>query len=107
MITVTLNSKIQRVGNRVFNFTELLNLSPQMLLEAIKKNNNLVVDKECSELLRAQTRYHGICMTIVSISLRRQENEEKRKGEFIGTFSDNLKTSWEGQYYFGHLRYGV
>lgn len=107
MITITLTSKIQRIGNRAFNFTEMLNLSPQMLLEAIKKNNNLVVDKECSELLRAQTRYRAICMEIVGISLSRMEREERRNGEFLGTFSDNLKPYWDGLYHFGHLRYGI
>ena len=107
MITITLKSKIQKVGKKTVDFSELLSISPQMLLEAIKKNNNLTINKACEELLLEQTRYKGVCLTIVKISNYRKEKELERQNSFYGTCTTDLRESYNSRHYYDQLRFGI
>lgn len=103
MIQVTFNSRLTKVGNKLRSFEDLFQISPEMVLDAFKANNNLVLSNECRDFLLSQKRYKGVCIHIVKISNYRLENNEKRKHFVPITSSDDL----DGTHYREQHPYGV
>lgn len=110
MIEITTTSKIGKVGHKIMNFAELVNISPQLILDFFKKDNRLVLNSECQELLEIQKKNKGICRHIVKMSLyRKHKNEELESAKYI-TESDDLCMGNQQTYYRlfrSDLRYGV
>lgn len=90
LITVTFSSRLTKVGNKLRTFEELFKLSPEMVLDAFKQNNNLTLCNECREFLSKQTRYKAICTYIVKLSNYRLEKAELQTSERCLTFSSDL-----------------
>lgn len=110
MLTITLNSKITKVGNKVMNFTELFNIAPQMLLDAIKKDNRLVLDQETHDFLLSQKRFKSICGYIIKISNYRKEREKVLSTQVFITTNENISMGNQLAYksiYFAGIRYGI
>lgn len=90
MIQVTFKSRLIKIGNKLRTFEELFQISPEMVLDAFKANNNLVLSNDCRDFLLAQKRYKGICVHLVKISNYRLENQERRDHYAPITTSENL-----------------
>jgi hypothetical protein len=110
MITLSLNSKLKRIGHKIMDFSKLVEISPLMLLDVIKADNRLVLDEECRYLLESQKKNKGVCKYIIKISdYRKQKYEELSNSVFL-TDSDNLLMGNQETYYRlfrSDLRYGV
>lgn len=94
MITITLTSKLGKVGHKNRTFEELVSLSPEIILEKMKKDNRLVLDTNCEDLLNKETRKKGIIKYILSLSIYRKEREILNSQVGVYTFSENLSKSY-------------
>ena len=103
MIQITFNSKLTKVGNKFRSFSELFKIAPEMVLDAFKANNNLVLSNECRDFLLSQRRYTTICKYIVCLSNHRLERQVVKDNTKHLTMSDNLSFS----NYFRKNQHGV
>lgn len=90
MIKITFKSRLSNLGGKSRTFEDLFKLAPQMVLDAFKANNTLVLSNECREFLMNQTRYRTICKYIVCLSNHRLEVEEQRDNSRSLTTSEDL-----------------
>ncbi len=110
MITITFNSRLKKVGNKVMNFIELFNIAPQMVLDVIKADNRLILDQETHDFLLSQKRFKGICLYIVKISNYRKERAEEMNNHIFITTDENISMGNQTAYhsvYFTGIMYGI
>lgn len=114
IITIHKESKITKIGPKIYDFTQLLQFSPQLLLESIKKDNRLVLDDECTDLVSRRevdknNNVKGYCKHILMISNKRKEKNEEMKNRGFFTQTDDLSMGNQQTYYRlfrSDLRYG-
>ena len=94
MITITLTSKLGKVGHKNRTFKELVSLSPEIILEKMKKDNRLVLDENCEDLLNKETRKKGVIKYILSLSIYRKEREILNSQVGVYISSENLSKSY-------------
>lgn len=110
MITISMTSKLTKVGNKVRNFSELFNIAPQMVLDAIKADNRLVLDQETHDFLLSQKRFKGICLYIIKISNYRKERAKEMNNQIFITTDENISMGNQTAYhsvYFTGIMYGI
>lgn len=53
-IEINVNSKLTKIGHKVRNFEELVKLNPEFILEAMDKDNRIILLDDCITLLNEQ-----------------------------------------------------
>lgn len=111
MITINKTSKIDRIipNGRIYNFEEILVVSPKIFLEHFRKHTNLILSDEALSLIENCTK--GIKNQITIIDNNRKASIEMKKNHATIITSNNLKegnfAKTQYMFYINGIRTGI
>ena len=110
-LEIRLNSKMTKVGHKVRTFEELVKLNPQFILDAMAKDNRILLLEECCVALSNETKnLRTIKIILERNAYRRERFEEEQKIKIEYTDSDDILMGSRYTIYNNYIsgiRYGI